>query len=71
VLGELNRSETVDDAAAAPMMAALTLATIVLFAMLRTEMALSRTECRLLLVLDLGFVLWIGLETAGITSTLH
>ena len=64
-------STTVDYAAAAPMMAALTLATIVLFAMLRTGMALNRTECWLLLLLYLVFVLWIGLETAGITSALH
>ncbi|MEA3642341.1 MAG: sodium:calcium antiporter [Lamprobacter sp.] len=64
-------SATVDYAAAAPMMAALTLATIVLFAMLRTGMVLSRSECRLLIALYLGFVLWIGLETLGITSALH
>ncbi|MBK1705199.1 sodium:calcium antiporter [Halochromatium glycolicum] len=64
-------STTIDYAAAAPMMAALTLATIVLFAMLRTGMTLTRSECWLLLALYLVFVLWIGLETAGVSSALH
>jgi Ca2+/Na+ antiporter len=59
---------TVDYAAAAPMMGALTLATIVLFALLRTDMALTRCECLGLLMLYLVFVAWIGLETAGVTS---
>jgi cation:H+ antiporter len=64
-------STTIHYAAAAPMMAALTLATIVLFAMLRTGMTLTRSECWLLLALYLVFVLWIGLETAGVSSALH
>lgn len=61
-------SATVSYAAAAPMMGALTLATIVLFAMLRTRMRLSRTESAGLLLLYGIFVSWIGLETAGVTS---
>jgi cation:H+ antiporter len=64
-------SASIDYAAAAPMMAALTFATIVLFAMLRTGMILSRNECGLLLMLYVGFVFWVALETAGITSALR
>jgi len=59
---------TVDYGVAAPMMAVLTLATIVLFAMLRTDMRLSRTESIALLTLYVVFIAWIGLETAGVTS---
>lgn len=58
----------VDYGVAAPMMAVLTLATIVLFAMLRTDMRLSRTESIVLLTLYAVFIAWIGLETAGVTS---
>ena len=61
-------SATVDYAAAAPMMGALTLATIVLFALLRTDMALTRGECLALLLLYVVFVVWIALETAGVTN---
>lgn len=54
-------STTVDYAVAAPMMAALTLATIVLFAMLRTRLFLSRNESIGLLMLYALFVAGIGL----------
>ncbi|MDX1605117.1 MAG: sodium:calcium antiporter [Candidatus Competibacterales bacterium] len=50
---------------AAPLLGVLTLATVVLFLMMRTRMILERWEAVLLLVLYLVFVLWIGLETFG------
>jgi cation:H+ antiporter len=59
---------TVDFTVAAPMMGFLTLATIILFAMLRTRLRLSRTECIILLVLYGIFVGWMVLETVGITG---
>ena len=61
-------SAQVNFAVAAPMMGFLTLATIVLFAQLRTGLRISRTECWLLLGLYAIFVLWIILETVGVTS---
>ncbi len=45
------------------MMAALTLATLILFAMMRTQMSLSRREAWILLLLYLTFVAWVGLES--------
>ncbi|MDT8895723.1 sodium:calcium antiporter [Halomonas sp. I1] len=50
---------------AAPMMAALTAATVALFLMMRTRMVLSRPECAVLLALYAGFIIWIGAESFG------
>ncbi|MES3676888.1 sodium:calcium antiporter [Halomonas elongata] len=50
---------------AAPMMAALTAATVALFLMMRTRMVLSKPECVVLLALYLGFIVWIGAESFG------
>ncbi|MEF8792118.1 sodium:calcium antiporter [Thiohalorhabdus sp.] len=47
---------------AAPMMAVLTVATIALFLVMRTHLILSRVESVGLLVLYVGFVIWMGLE---------
>ena len=58
----------VDYAVAAPMMGFLTLATIILFAMMRTRLALTRAECIVLMMLYAVFVAWMVLETAGLTS---
>jgi cation:H+ antiporter len=58
---------TVDFSAAAPMMGVLTLATVVLFAMLRTGLMLTRRESAALLVLYGLFVGWLILETLGMT----
>jgi len=60
----------VDFQVAAPLMGFLTLATIVLFAALRTRVQLSRREAVLLLGLYAGFVVWLGLESAGVTTLL-
>jgi len=54
--------------AAVPMMGALTFATIVLFAMMRTDLELTDLEAVGLLVVYTGFLAWMGLETAGLTS---
>ncbi|MDF9800144.1 cation:H+ antiporter [Catalinimonas alkaloidigena] len=58
----------IDFKAAAPMMGFLTLATIVLFTMMRTKLSLNKAECWSLLVLYIVFVGWMVLETIGITS---
>ncbi|MGI9174002.1 MAG: sodium:calcium antiporter [Rhodothermales bacterium] len=60
----------IDFTVAAPMMGVLTLATIILFAMLRTKLTLSRGECYILLGLYAAFVAWLVLETVGVTSVL-
>jgi len=60
----------VDYRVAAPLMAFLTLGTIVLFAATRTNLRLGRREATLLLLLYVAFVVWLGLETAGVTSFL-
>lgn len=53
---------------AAPMLAVLTLATVVLFLMMRTHMILTRAESILLLLMYGVFVLWIGLETFAVVD---
>jgi len=58
----------IDFAAAMPLMGFLTFATIVLFAMLRTNLQLRRTEAAILLGLYGLFLLWIALETFGVTN---
>ena len=60
-------ASVIDFAVAAPMMAFLTLATIVLFTALRTKLTLSRTESSLLLALYGVFIGWMVLETLGVT----
>lgn len=51
---------------AAPMLAALTAATVALFLVMRTDMVLSRIECVALLALYALFVLWTGAESFGL-----
>lgn len=60
----------VDYAVSAPLMGTLTLATVVLFTMLRAGMRLGRSESVALLAAYLAFVVWMVLETAGLTSVL-
>lgn len=62
---------TINYSIAAPMMAVLTLATVFLFAFLRTHMVLSKRESVALLALYGIFVVWMGLETAGITDLIR
>src|SRR5690606_7180544 len=61
----------IDYAVAAPLMAVLTFATIVLFTAMRTKLRLSKRESLLLLVLYALFLLWLLLETLGKTSVLR
>lgn len=55
---------------AAPMMGMLTAATIALFLLMRTHLLLSRSESVVLLMLYLGFLLWIGLESFAVIDIL-
>jgi cation:H+ antiporter len=55
---------------ATPMMALLTLATLVLFLAMRTQMKISRREAVFLLFLYAAFVIWISLESFNVIDTI-
>lgn len=55
----------IDGSVAAPMMAVLTTATIVLFLSMRTQIMLSRRESFILLGMYGAIVVWMGLESFG------
>ncbi|MEM1032623.1 MAG: sodium:calcium antiporter [Myxococcota bacterium] len=59
----------IDFSLAVPMMAALTVATLVLFLAMRTEMRLSVREAWLLLAMYVGFVVWVSLESTAVIDT--
>lgn len=59
---------TINFAVTAPLMGVLTLATIVLFALLRTGLVLTTAECWVLLGLYGVFIGWMVLETLGVSS---
>jgi len=61
-------SAPIDFKVAAPMMGFLTLATILLFTMMRTSLRLRKSECWSLLGLYVIFIVWMVLETVGVTS---
>lgn len=61
-------SAVFDYAVAVPMMGFLTLATIILFTTLRTDLELSEREAWLLLAAYAVFLGWMVLETLGVTS---
>jgi len=58
----------VNFAVAAPMMGVLTLATILLFVVLRTDLSLSTAESYTLLLAYLAFVVWVASESVGWTN---
>jgi len=58
----------IDFAIAVPMLGVLTLATILLFTILRTGLRLSDPESYLLLVAYLAFVTWMIAESVGVTG---
>jgi cation:H+ antiporter len=58
----------IDFAIAAPMMAILTFATVILFLAMRTKLVLSRAESAGLLVFYAAFVVWITVETFGLVD---
>ncbi len=64
-------SVTVDFAVAVPMLGVLTLATVLLFTVLRTELSLSTPESYALLVGYGLFVAWVVAETVGVTHLLR
>ena len=64
-------SAPIDFKVAAPMMGFLTLATILLFTMMRTGLSLRKSECWSLLGLYAIFIIWMVLETLEITSVVH
>jgi len=55
---------------AAPLMGALTLGTLLLFSMMRTDMILSRKESYGLLLVYALFLLWMGLENFGVIDSI-
>jgi cation:H+ antiporter len=61
----------VNFAIAVPMMGILTVATIVLFASLRTDLAMSDLEAYVLLSIYLLFVVWIVAETLHVTDVIR
>ncbi|MFC3477946.1 sodium:calcium antiporter [Halobacterium litoreum] len=63
-------STVVDFEFAAPMMAVLVAATIVLFTVTRTDLELTDREAYTLLALYATFVVWLGLETLGVTNVI-
>lgn len=58
-------SATINFSVAVPLMFALTLATILLFAFLRTDLTLTVIESWLLIATYAAFVLWMAMETVG------
>ncbi|MCT9097932.1 sodium:calcium antiporter [Haloarchaeobius sp. HME9146] len=64
-------SVPIDFAVAIPMMGVLTLATVLLFAIMRTGLSLSTPESYALLVAYLAFVVWVVAETAGVTDLIR
>ncbi len=63
-------SVPIDFAIAVPMLGVLTLATVLLFGTLRTDLSLTRIESYSLLIAYLLFVAWIVAETADLTHVL-
>lgn len=57
---------SIDFEMAVPMFGILTLATLLLFTVLRTDLVLSTAEAYSMLIAYLAFVVWIVLETAGV-----
>lgn len=64
-------SVVVDFAIAIPMMGVLTVGTVLLFTVLRTDLTLTDLEAYTLLAAYLLFVVWIAAETAGLTDLIQ
>ena len=60
----------IDFAATVPMMGFLTVATLVLFTVLRTDLTLTEREGYVLLGVYAVFVVWLVLETVGVTGSI-
>jgi cation:H+ antiporter len=61
-------SASIDFAMAVPMFGVLTLATILLFTVLRTDLSLTEPEAYSLLLSYVLFVVWVVLESAGLVA---
>lgn len=59
---------TVDFAVAVPMLGVLTVATVLLFTVLRTDLSITRIEAYTLLLAYGLFVAWVAAETVGLTG---
>ncbi|WP_267643240.1 sodium:calcium antiporter [Haloarchaeobius amylolyticus] len=64
-------SVPIDFAVAIPMLGVLTLATILLFTIMRTGLSLSKVESYALLVAYVVFVAWVVAESAGVTDLIR
>jgi len=64
-------SATVSFTVAAPMLGVLTVATVLVFALLRTDLSLTDIEAYGLLAAYLGFLAWVLAETLGVVSLLR
>lgn len=64
-------STVINFSRAAPMMACLTIATIVLFVCMRRDMILGRIEALSMLALYAGFVAWMALESFAVLTVLN
>jgi cation:H+ antiporter len=64
-------SAPVNFAVAVPMLGVLTVATVLLFTFLRTDLALSSAEAYVLLVAYVAFVAWVVAESAGVTQVIQ
>jgi len=63
-------SATINYALGVPMMGVLTLATVILFTVMRTNLSITRPEAWLLLGSYVLFVCWVIIETFGYSNTL-
>jgi cation:H+ antiporter len=61
----------VDFSVAVPMLGVLTLATVLLFAFLRTDLLLTRRESAVLVAAYLLFVAWVVAESVGVTHVIR
>ncbi|OYR65363.1 sodium:calcium antiporter, partial [Halorubrum sp. E3] len=64
-------SVSVNFSTAVPMLGVLTVATVLLFATLRTDLSLTGRESSVLLLAYLLFVAWVVAETVGVTTVLR
>lgn len=67
----LGGAVTINFSRAAPMMGCLTFATIVMFVLMRHRMELARKDATILMLVYLAFVIWIALESSGVSSVLR
>jgi cation:H+ antiporter len=61
---------TINYTVAAPMMGALTFATLLLFSFMRTDLILSKKESVTLLIVYGSFLVWMGLENFGLINSI-